>query len=76
MARNQVQFQKGMSEPEFQRQYGTEEQCVRALSAWRWRNVSRTLRQSLFEIYVGNTSFRFGRITGNSAGMTSLAIGE
>ena len=27
MARNTVQFQKGLSEPEFERQYGTEEQC-------------------------------------------------
>lgn len=36
MARNQVQFQKGMSEPEFQRLYGTEEQCIDALTAWRW----------------------------------------
>ena len=27
MARNRVQFQKGLSEPEFERPYGTEEQC-------------------------------------------------
>jgi hypothetical protein len=27
MARNVVQFQKGLSEPEFERRYGTEEQC-------------------------------------------------
>ena len=27
MARNTVQFQKGLSEPEFDRLYGTEEQC-------------------------------------------------
>lgn len=32
MARNMVQFQKGLSEPEFERQYGTEEQCRAALS--------------------------------------------
>jgi len=38
MARNSVQFQKGMSEPEFQRLYGSEELCVAALTAWRWPN--------------------------------------
>jgi hypothetical protein len=27
MARNAVQFQKGLSEPAFEQQYGTEEQC-------------------------------------------------
>jgi hypothetical protein len=27
MARNGVQFQKGLSEPAFEQQYGTEEQC-------------------------------------------------
>ena len=27
MARNKVQFQKGLSEPAFELQYGTEEQC-------------------------------------------------
>lgn len=36
MARNQIQFQKGLSEIEFQRQYGTDEQCIEALSKLRW----------------------------------------
>ena len=36
MARNAVQFQKGLSEPEFERQYGTEEQCRAAVVASRW----------------------------------------
>ena len=36
MARNAVQFQKGLSEPEFLRQYGTEEQC-RAIVVASWR---------------------------------------
>ena len=36
MARNMVQFQKGLSEPEFERQFGTEEQCREALIVWRW----------------------------------------
>ena len=36
MARNQVQFQKGISLPEFIRQFGTQEQCHDALFKWRW----------------------------------------
>ena len=36
MPRNPVQFQKGMSDADFDRLYGTEEQCREALFAWRW----------------------------------------
>lgn len=36
MARNPVQFQKGLSFAEFNAQYGTEEQCHAALVAMRW----------------------------------------
>ena len=36
MARNRVQFQKGVSLNEFISQYGTEDQCFDALYAWRW----------------------------------------
>lgn len=36
MARNAVQFQKGLSEPAFERQFGTEEQCVSVVVASRW----------------------------------------
>lgn len=38
MARNKVQFQKGLSEPAFERQYGTEEQCRAIVIASRWPN--------------------------------------
>ena len=38
MAQNKVQFQKGMSLPDFMRLYGTEEQCFDALFKWRWPN--------------------------------------
>ena len=38
MARNQVQFQKGLSEARFAEIYGTEEQCHAALVKWRWPN--------------------------------------
>lgn len=36
MARNRLQFQKGLSLTEFTEAYGTEEQCEAALKAWRW----------------------------------------
>ena len=36
MARNGVQFQKGLSEPEFDRQFGTEVQCRAVVVASRW----------------------------------------
>ena len=36
MAMNRVQFQQGLSLPEFYRQFGTEEQCVQALEQARW----------------------------------------
>jgi transposase-like protein len=36
MARNKVQFQKGMSEAHFDELYGTEPLCHAALVRWRW----------------------------------------
>ena len=36
MARNKVQFQKGMSEAQFEAAYGTEALCHDALVRWRW----------------------------------------
>jgi transposase-like protein len=36
MAKNQVQFQKGLSLPEFFAAYGTEAQCAETLFRWRW----------------------------------------
>jgi hypothetical protein len=38
VARNKVQFQKSLSEVEFERLYGTEELCRAALEKWRWPN--------------------------------------
>jgi len=38
MARNAIQFQKGLSEPAFLEAYGTESQCLAALEALRWPN--------------------------------------
>uniref|UniRef100_UPI0038635665 hypothetical protein n=1 Tax=Acidiphilium acidophilum TaxID=76588 RepID=UPI0038635665 len=38
MARNAVQLQKGLSEAEFDRLYGTEEQCRAVVIKLRWRD--------------------------------------
>ena len=38
MARNKVQFQRGLSDREFDRLYGTEELCRDAVFSWRWPN--------------------------------------
>ena len=38
MARNPVQFQKGISLNAFLSLYGTEDQCFDALFQWRWPN--------------------------------------
>ncbi len=38
MARNAVQFQKGLSEAEFDGLYGTEEQCRAVVIKLRWPN--------------------------------------
>jgi ribosomal protein L37AE/L43A len=36
MARNKVQFQKGLNEAQFAALYGTEDQCRDAVTQWRW----------------------------------------
>lgn len=36
MARNRIQFQKGLSEAGFATLYGTEDRCRAALALWRW----------------------------------------
>ncbi len=36
MARNRVQFQKGLSMAQFMKRYGTEDQCHAALVTMRW----------------------------------------
>ena len=38
MAMNRIQFQHGLSMPEFLKDYGTEAQCERVLEAVRWPN--------------------------------------
>ena len=36
MARNRVQFQKGLSETRFDELYGSEDRCREAVFDWRW----------------------------------------
>src|SRR5207253_9941832 len=36
MARNKIQFQKGLSEAQFATLYGTEDLCREVLTRWRW----------------------------------------
>jgi len=36
MSKNKIQFQKGLSLPEFSKNHGTEEQCLEALLKVRW----------------------------------------
>ena len=38
MARNRIQFQKGLSEAGFASLYGTEDRCRAAVAVWRWPN--------------------------------------
>ena len=38
MSVNIVQLQRGMSIPEFMKQYGTEDKCISALESQRWPN--------------------------------------
>jgi len=44
MAKNKVQFQKGVSLSEFLKNYGSEEQCFDALAKWRWPDGFRCSR--------------------------------
>ena len=44
MARSSIQFQKGLSLPEFQKLYGSEAQCEAALEKVRWPDGFRCPR--------------------------------
>jgi transposase-like protein len=52
MASNRIQFQQGMSQPEFNRCFGTEAQCIEALKAARWPEGFRCPRCGLADHYV------------------------
>lgn len=44
MARNRIQFQKGLSEAQFADLYGDEEKCRALITAWRWPDGFRCPR--------------------------------
>lgn len=44
MVRDKVQFQRGLSDVEFERLYGAEEECCEALFSWRWPEASSVRR--------------------------------
>jgi len=52
MANQQIQFQPGMSIPEFLRLFGTEAQCVEAVKLARWPDGFRCPRCAVAEHYV------------------------
>ena len=52
MAFNLIQFQHGMSLPEFSEHFGTEDQCAQAIKAARWPNGFRCLCCNAPEHYV------------------------
>ena len=52
MAMNRIQFQHGLSMPEFLKGYGTETQCEQALEAVRWPNGFRCPRCAHASHYV------------------------
>ena len=52
MAFNQIQFQHGMSIPEFLRSFGTEAQCAEAIKSVRWPEGFRCPRCASSDHYV------------------------
>ena len=44
MAQNKVQYQRGLSMPEFFDRYGSPEQCESLVRAWRWPEGFACLR--------------------------------
>ena len=52
MAFNQIQFQHGMSIPDFLRSFGTEAQCAEAIKAVRWPEGFRCPRCASSDHYV------------------------
>jgi ISXO2-like transposase domain/Transposase zinc-ribbon domain len=85
MAMNRVQFQRGLSMSEFERLYGTQEQCEEAVLAWRWPNGfacprcaagSRTQfrRGTLLYLQCGTCQYQCSLIAGTIFASTKLAL--
>jgi transposase-like protein len=79
MGRNAIQFQKGLSVPEFLQLYGTETQCEEALAKIRWPNGFRCPRceESLHGLVYGRRLKRYQcRQCGYQATVTAGTIME
>ena len=77
ISRSAVQFQKGLSLPEFQRLYGTEEQCEAALEKVSWPDGFRCPRCQCHEhgMVYGRRLKRYQcRSCGHQATLTSGTI--
>ena len=77
MSRNAIQFQKGLSLPEFLGLYGTEEQCEAALEKARWPDGFRYPRcqSNVHELVYGRRikSYQY-RTCGHQATLTAGTI--
>lgn len=79
MGRSAIQFQKGLSMPEFQKLYGTEAQCEEALAQIRWPDGFRCARCEgvLYGLVYGRRLKRYQcRQCGHQATVTSGTIME
>jgi len=75
MAMNRVQFQPGLSMPEFLRQFGTEEQCERTLERLRWPQGFRCQHCGETRHYVLRVGARKVFQCGSCRRQTSLIAG-
>ena len=75
MPMNRIQFQQGLSLPEFQRLYGTEEQCEAALEKVRWPDGYRCSRCQGTTYYVLHARARKTFMCGVCNQQTSLMAG-
>lgn len=75
MSMNRIQFQQGLSLPEFQSLYGTEEQCEAALEKARWPDGYRCSRCQGTTYYVLHVRARKTFMCGVCNQQTSLMAG-
>lgn len=76
MAFNRIQFQQGMSIPEFLASFGTEAQCAEAVKAARWPNGFRCPRCGVADHYVVDHGTRKLFQCGGCRHQTSLTAGS
>jgi hypothetical protein len=67
MFRNPVQFQKGMSDADFDRRYRSEEQCRAALFTWRWPKGFMLVRLAFVALRTPPMPYRLLKLAVNCA---------